>query len=91
MTVATLGFEVCAAGGSARAKMSLRKPRPRAATVFERRCSRLAGMFECTGNGLPSTVGLRAETATTEKTMAGLRMISWVEGLEMSDKARVGE
>lgn len=55
--------------------MSLMNPRPRAISVSPRRYS---GEESCNdeegGRGEPRMVGLSADTATTEKTTAGLRM-----------------
>lgn len=78
MTLATFGLDFGAGlVESDLAKTSLKKPSPRAATVVDRRCSTTEGAVECMGSGEPRTVGLRAETATTENTMAGLRIVAW--------------
>lgn len=53
-------------------------PSPREARVSDRRCSR-AGRRAGVGSGEARMVGLSAVTATTERTMAGLRMVAVCE------------
>jgi hypothetical protein len=83
---AIFGLEVGAALGaesdSARAKTSFKKPRPRGAMgwLLASLCRSTRAGASVTGKGDAETkVGLRAETAMSEKTRTGLRMLdNWV-------------